>query len=294
MQQGRWQRTVARQGSSSPKEYTTAFVGTAVSITSGIIAHAIGVDPSISFVASLVGVVISLQLNILVRTAAVRSHLEDTGEITGAILRNPDAINPIRSILSSLDAVRDEGRHGGNIIAATVLPDRATRAIATCQEELADLARGSFESSGYDFLPLNEALGRCCEKLRGVAVQGADRLTYQEVGGATRYEELQKRLLEAGIAIERIFVYDQRSEHIVRVMKHQRELAIKVYEVAKRVVPSHLIVDCAIVDRAFCGRLQVASGGAITSTYYTTNQSEIDKRIREFEELKSLAREYMV
>jgi len=57
-------------------------------------------------------------------------------------------------------------------------------------------------------------------------------------------------------------------------------------------VPPYLAVDCAIVDQFFCGKLQVVAGGGIVNTHYTTNASEIDRRIGKFEELKSLARAF--
>jgi hypothetical protein len=126
-----------------------------------------------------------------------------------------------------------------------------------------------------------------------VSVQGVDRLVSGDISAAVDYLDLQRRLISRGVTIERIFVYDRRDSSLLKMMDEHRKAGIRVFEVSSRGVPDDLKIDCAIVDMRFFGRVDVGSTGKIVGTYYAIAQSEVDRRIRGFAELKSLASEYV-
>lgn len=285
-------RTRPRRSTGTPRDYLTALIGTALSLTAGIVSYAAGIDPNASFVGTLVGTSIALELELLVRSSALRTDIASTSRVAGKILENPHFTESIMSVMESLSQVQNTEKRGLSPLAVTLLTERADQAIASCQEELVNLARGFFYSSGYDFTPLNKALLHCECILRSVAVQGADRLTYQEVGASASYTGTQVDLIKKGVRIERVFVYDEKTAAVTEMMDQQRALGVNVYEIAKRAVPAHLAVDCAIVDQQFCGRLQVGAGGSVARAHYSVNTSEIEAQIRLFEEIKHLAWEH--
>jgi len=274
-----------------PPEYTATAIGLALSLAAAIASHLLGISGEISFVVGLIGAVLSLQAEVLVRNTRLRHALAEMGEISSVAMNRPDYSRRVLGILRSIEAVTSESG-ATNTIANPIFLARASRIVTQCQNDLSVLAGGTFTSAQYDFGSLDDAISRAKRSLHGVALQGVDRVTFRELGGYEQYLNAQKEALARGVTIERIFIHSQRNDNLIETMDEQVRMGVRVYEVEADLVPPILRVDCAIVDNLFYGRIESSPAGGIIATRYSRNEAELNSRMSEFEELRTIARKY--
>jgi hypothetical protein len=284
----------------SLRDHAYLVAGVLLAVALSLLTSLLGVPADLSLVVGLIGVSISLQLDTISRFTALRAELQSSqsdlrtlGAISDGLARNPRHMASVQSAVRSLDAIDNAPATVDTPVARAILPRRAAEILRRADDDLAALARGSFSTSGYDFVPLNLALSLCVEQLRAVAIQGVDRLISGDVAAARKYFELQQQLTTQAdpVPIERIIVYTIMDDRLLQIIARQRKLGVKLYTIDAAVTPEHLKIDCAIVDSAFVGQIEVGSGGGIIGTRYSTNPSDVALRVRGFEELKSLAAE---
>ncbi|MEV0360270.1 hypothetical protein AB0H71_29865 [Nocardia sp. NPDC050697] len=274
-----------------PSEYVAAAIGSTLSIAAAIASYKLGVSADTSFVVGLIGVVISLQAEVLVWNTRLRHSLSEMGEISSVVMDRPEYSKRILSILRSIEVLTSESE-SINAIANPIFMARASRLVTQCQNDLSVMAGGTFVAAQYDFGSLDDAISRARYSLIGVALQGVDRVTFRELGGYEQYLHAQREALARGVTIERIFIHSQRNENLIETMDEQVRMGIRVFEIDVDLVPPYLRVDCAIVDNSFYGRIESSPAGGIIATRYSRNEAELNARVSEFEELKTIARRY--
>ncbi|MFC8529808.1 hypothetical protein [Nocardia sp. NPDC057227] len=275
-------------------EYLATIIGSFISVIAGIVSYLAGVPADTSFIASLVGVGLSLQAEILVRNAKFRQAFADIGEITSTALRYPEHAMNVVKILRSIDHLADVSARDRvpNTIADPVFRARAERILGKCRDDLESLARGTFRATQYELTILIDAISRSARYVKAVSIQDVDQLSYQLLGNHQDYLAAQKDAADRGVRVERIFVHARRDAQLLQIMRDQESAGFAVYEVDINTVPSNLRVDCAIVDSLFYVRIENGPTGVVVGNRYSKNDTELATRVSEFEELKSIARRF--
>lgn len=237
--------------------------------------------PAIATFAGLLGVIITFQVQEMTRERRRAEHETRLGAILAKIERSDWLPDVVESMMGSVTKIEQ------------TYPD--TPAVAACREameecraRLADLEGGRFQFPYTD----NELPLRLCETMQreflATSVAAFD-VRWWRLPEGRRYWQLQRDALDRGVAIRRVFVYDEWSDELAAVAREQLGAGVQVRRVRQGALPVGARGVIGLWD-ATCG-LEVsydASGQAVLFSY-SVAEPDLDRLRRQFELVERMA-----
>jgi hypothetical protein len=251
-----------------------AVVGVTLSIVVSVVLDltdaATGVE---SFLACLMGITLSLVLDSTVR--AERRH---------RIRQMIDAAPWLGEVLVPLaTATTDvERRYAGTPIAT-----EARNQYARLGEQLHDLAEGRIVRPRSDYEHLLQSTLHCRRTMQAVTNVLAERpdrgLGWWTGDIGRRYWQANRRALENGVRIERVFVYTTMTAELDRLIGEQMDAGVHVTVVQAAALDPALWHNLAIWDGTSAWEARLNAGGEIVGNIFTMNKSELARLTATFE-----------
>lgn len=265
-------------------EWLPLVAGTTLSIGLGALFYfRTDLKTAVAAFAGLLGVAIALQLELLLQSR----HMVATQRRRELIAARIEEIDWLPQIvddnLKALQAIRD----GRPVPLVTTL---AKMELESCAERLRDLQRGFLtdrQSQEVDIMDML-TLGA---KVQLRATSGPAELTWWLGPEASFYLRRQTEAVRRGVAVERIFIYEDWSDVLDEICRRQRNLGIKVLRVEAKRLKGIRNPDLIIWDDSCAFSVEYNAVGAWVNSRFTFVSTEIRKLDSTFEIVKSAAEE---
>jgi hypothetical protein len=252
-------------------------IGLALSVVAGLLFYFYTKPAYLSLLVGLLATIIALLVDIVYRIereSALRSQLDSI----------PWLRSYVEEIARSLDAISTQRR---------LIPfiDYARRDIGHCAHTVAGMAGGQMRASvGDDVLVRQTDLAQ--RIIRACSVQRLDMPRWLS-GVGTRYWESNLRALDRKVRIERVFIYEDWTADLERIVNQQANAGVHVWTVESRFADPRLRINMAAWDDSFTYHFDLNSEGDPVENIYSVNEVDIARRIDQIELLKSVGNPYI-
>lgn len=251
-------------------------IGLGISLALGLVFFFYAQPGYLALLIGLLGTIISLLVDIIYR-------LERDSTLSSQLANIPWLRDAIDEIARSLNTISGETR---------LLPfmEYARRDIKRCAHTTAGMASGQMRARvGDEVLVRQTDLAR--KIIRACSVQTMDMPRWISDLGS-KYWEANLRALQRKVRIERVFIYEDWTADLKRIVDQQADAGVHVWVVESKLVDPSLRVDMAVWDDAFTYHFELNSEGDPIENIYSVNEVDIARRVDQMELLKSVARPY--
>jgi len=235
-------------------------------------------------VAGLLGGVITLQVQGLVRERRRVEHETKVGAMVGAIEKIPwlpDLMAPM------LRAAKHVEREYGK----TPAQDACRAAFEECLRTLSDLERGHFRAPYGDNGIFHGIITNTKRLMCATSIPSADlRWWVSPVG--RQYWEVQLEALRRGVEIRRVFIYQEWTDELDTLAREQVTAGVKVRRVQTDQLSAGMRVISAVWDDTCGHELSYNAGGTAVYDSFTVSPSDIHRLRQQFEMIERSAVEF--
>jgi hypothetical protein len=246
-------------------------------------------EPIYGVIVALITVVISMQIDQIVRTQEAVERALGNGVFWQKLEQAPWARTIIEQIVDSTATI-------------DVMPNNemfvryAKQELQKCHDNIRELSLGRIRARPAQFrqvvIPMADKVS---ETIRAVAVVNPRHaFEWWDTPPGREYWECNIKALQKRVRIERVFVYQATQdgllpEELQRLAQSQAKEGVKIYTVETAKLPADLRVDMAVFDDDFLFELRLSADGEPLRYFCSTTAYEINRRIRHFNEIKSYA-----
>jgi len=262
-----------------------------VTLVGAILSVAIGlafyfktdVPTALAAVAGMLGLVITLQLQLL-----VAMHQRDAAD--GRVARLLAATERLPWLADAIDDAVDRS--------TTIARSQMSEAVSlcqltleTCNKNLADLQRGHYDEPYGEMRLFYKLTGTTQRAIRATSAQEVD-LSWWETPRADRYWELQRAALARGVAIKRVFIYSHWTAGLEKLASTQAAAGVHVWTVRNEVLPPDLRIDMVVWDETCAYETAPNAVGEPVFNRFRLNAADVGQAIRRFESILANASVY--
>jgi hypothetical protein len=261
-------------------------VGTGMSVLLGVVfyvredtAQALGV------VAGLLGGVITLQVQTLLRERRRVEHETRVGAMVSAIEKIPwlpDLMAPM------LRAAKHVEREYGK----TPAQDACRAAFEDCLRTLTDLERGHFRAPYGDNGIFHGIIANTKRLMCATSLPSAD-LSWWVSPIGRQYWEVQVEALRRGVEIRRVFIYQEWTDELDALAREQVAAGVKVRRVQADGISPGMRVITAVWDDTCGHELSYNAGGEAVHDSFTVSAPDIHRLTQQFEMIERSAVEFV-
>jgi hypothetical protein len=259
-------------------------IGVMTAIIISLILYILGIETINSVFIALLGIIITLQIDII-------NRMEKTLHVNKQYFELGNKIESISWLYSSIFNIV----HSTNIIVSksknSLFKDSAKYEVERCQNMLDNLKRGYLKTDYYDINPLLMALEKTKNNLRSVSVLSIDTQFWESSMGKKFWEE-NIRAINRNVSIERIFVYETWDDKLQKLIEKQVAAGVKVFVISQDKLPHYLCVDMIIYDNEFMYKAILNSNGIPIENLLSTNVSDINHEIKIFKKNQHFANKF--
>jgi hypothetical protein len=266
---------------------TAVFAGILIAVASAILGLWLGgdkVSPGESVLIGVVGLVLSLQLDILLR-------MDRRDQLTGLIDGPPWVAAQMTRISSSLEAVT--ATYGD-----TIVVDEAEQRLAAFAVEFDELAQGRVRTGAEDVRYLMAATMRCKRELVGITnlQPNGDGTSWWDSAIGQNYWRENVAAIRRGVRVGRIFITDDDhvSDALETIVSAQCDAGADVYVIPRHLVPMKYQRNIAIWDSDVAWEADMNAAGLAIEYVYAHSRHDIERLRRIYDVLHhtALAREH--
>jgi hypothetical protein len=256
--------TLTRSRHRLPRIELVSVVLVAISFVTGVL---------VGFLASPVeGIVIGLLSEVFLETLH-NSYRERDYQLRLSALRpvprGPDFV----SKLADVGAVIDESDR------SDLLRDELQVRMAEFEAHVDHLIRGRIVRDGGDVTDMLVHTNECEREIRAtttlIAATVEDPASWWQARGGREYWEANTAALTRGVQITRVFVIDQLTDAVSRLMEVQRAAGVSVYYVEQDLVPTNLRTNVVIWDGEVAWRAQMSTTGHVSENRFYTRKEDV-------------------
>lgn len=259
-------------------------VGTIISIGLAIVFYVRqDTAQALGTVAGLIGGVITLQVQTLLREKRRIEHETRVGNMISAIEKIPWLPDLMEPMLRAAKHVEREFKD-------TPAEDACRAAFEECLGTLADLERGHFRAPYGDnglFLSLIE---NTQESMCVTSVPTVDLTWWLEPVGR-QYWQAQVDALQRGVEIRRVFIYHDWSDELDVLAREQVKAGVHVRRVHADRLPVAMRVITGVWDGSCGHELSYTAGGEAVHDSFTVSPPDLERLSRQFEMIERSAEE---
>jgi hypothetical protein len=266
---------------------TAVFAGILIAVASAILGLWLGgdkVSPGESVLIGLVGLVLSLELDILLR-------MDRRDQLTGLIDGPPWVAAHMTRISSSLDAVTAT-------FGDTIVQGEAEQRLAAFAVELDELAQGRVRTGAEDVRYLMTATLRCKRELVAITnlQPNGDGTSWWDSAIGQNYWRENVNAIRRGVRVGRIFITDDDDvgEALEAIVSTQCDAGADVFVIPRRLVPMKYQRNIAIWDDDVAWEADMNAAGLPIEYVYAHSRHDIERLRRIYDVLHhtALAREH--
>ncbi|WP_049572154.1 hypothetical protein [Nonomuraea sp. SBT364] len=234
-------------------------------------------------VAGLIGGVITLQIQTLLREKRRIDHETRVGHMVSTIEKIPWLPDLMEPMLRAAKHVEREYK-------GTPAEDACRNAFEECLRTLADLERGHFRAPYGDAGVFLKLIEQSRESMCVTSVPSVD-LTWwlQPVG--RQYWQAQVDALKRGVVIRRVFIYHEWTDGLDALAREQLEAGVKVRRVHVDRLPPAMRVITGVWDEACGHELSYTAAGEAVHDTFTVSPPDLERLMRQFEMIERSATE---
>jgi hypothetical protein len=234
----------------------------------------------------LIGLTISLQLEILFRVAERAQSRERYGRLLEGIEDYPDLLE---LSFEALDA-------GVKTLEKATIPQlklEVFNVIHHATSQLQELAQGRLRRTGSDNTLVLDRFMHTRLVVRGTTDEGDT--AWWETDDGQRFLELNVSLIERGVRIERIWILSAAPSQELRDMfeeHYKRKIDVFVVRADRRDLDRRLLINFTLMDDEFLQMDVPNKEGQAVEYLYSENRVDVDRALNTFAQLKSKATKY--
>ncbi|PRX64713.1 hypothetical protein B0I32_10874 [Nonomuraea fuscirosea] len=257
-------------------------IGTALSVLLGVIFY-VREDTAqgLALVAGLIGGVITLQVQTLLREKRRVDHETKVGQMVATIEKIPWLPDLMLPMLRAAKHVERE-------YAATPAVDACRAAFEDCLRTLADLERGHFRSTYGDNAVFQRLIGQTKHTMCATSVPSVDLDWWNEPVGR-QYWQAQLDALARGVTIRRVFIYKEWTAELDSLAREQLAAGVKVLKVRAERLPPALRVISGLWDGTCGHELSYTAAGEAVYDTFTVSPPDLERLMTQFEMIERSA-----
>jgi hypothetical protein len=260
-------------------------VGTALSVGLGVLFYLrTDVPAALGVLAGLQGTLLVMQIQLLLRQERQQEVQARQERLMRHIEQVPWLVEPIEQLAQV--ALTIEQRYGSTMV-RVVAQDVLDGLLNT----LRDLERGHYlPGLGATDMPITLTHGTTETLLATSVEKDGYEWWFQRQGREYWQANIEAR--DRGVAITRVFVYDQWSKGLDGLLREQQAAGVEVYTISKTQLDAELIKNLIIWDRDSAWEAMVNAEGRTVKHFFTVEKFDIEEMVRQFERITSRATLY--
>jgi len=260
----------------------TIMIGVIVSIASSIILFLVGIDETTSVTIGLLGIVISLLIDLHGANKRLEEKIFEALEFTANLQKDNFAKERIATIIRSWGKISDGNLHPLLINVAKLLTQEAT-------DQLTSIANGEIHVASGDYGWMNVIMDEAQTEIRASSTIS---LNFWNSNAGKRWKDINYSAVERGIKIARVFVYDAVDDPLSNLMNEMKQKGIKVYYINKKLLPLDHRIPMLIADENLLWISEQSEEGVISRQYFSVREEHILKHKNIFEKILMESEEY--
>ncbi|MEV4565365.1 hypothetical protein AB0K12_16500 [Nonomuraea sp. NPDC049419] len=257
-------------------------IGTALSVLLGVIFY-VREDTAqgLGMVAGLIGGVITLQVQTLLREKRRIDHETRVGQMVATIEKIPWLPDLMVPMLRAAKHVERE-------YAGTPAADACRVAFEDCLRTLADLERGHFRTPYGDNAVFQRLIDQTKATMCATSVPSVDLTWWREPVGR-QYWQAQLDALARGVTIRRVFIYHEWSEDLEALAREQVAAGVRVRRVHVDRLPPAMRVISGVWDGTCGHELSYTAAGEAVHDTFTVSPPDLERLMTQFEMIERSA-----
>lgn len=235
-------------------------------------------DPAVGFVLALV---LALQFDLVLELRERRELEDGTSRLFRLAERHPETLDLLIRMLEGYGAVVDEAR-------VPEFPDEASDRLALAVGDMEQLGEGRLVKPRGDNQLMMDQYERATSVIR--ATTDANDLEWWLSATGASYLEKNRRTVERGVRIRRIFLVDEDDDGpLWDVIRANRDAGVEATVARSASIPGRLNVNMTLFDDELCHVDRTNSAGVTVEYLYTTNPSDLRRYASIFSQLEARA-----
>ena len=259
--------------------------GVLSSIIISLVLYITGVETISSIMVALLGVVITLQIDLISRIEQALHKNKQYFELGNKLESMPWLHSSILSIINSTNIIMSKSKN-------SLFKESAKHEVEKCRNLLDEIKQGYLKTDFIDIDPLITALKETKNSLRAISVSNVDDKFWNSSIGKKFWNENIKAVQDRNVFIERIFIYDEWNKKLEELIQKQIDVGIKVSIISKSELPNNFCTDMIIYDEKFLYKAILNSNGIPIENLLSINKSDINHEIKNFNKTKNFAHDF--
>ncbi|RVX45578.1 hypothetical protein OHA25_10975 [Nonomuraea sp. NBC_00507] len=251
-------------------------IGTTLSVLLGVIFY-VREDTAqgLALLAGLIGGVITLQVQTLLREKRRVDHETTVGQLVSTIEKIPWLTELMVPILRAAKHVERE-------YPGTPAVDACRAAFDECLRTLTDLERGHFRTPYGDNAVFQRLIDQTKRTMCATSVPSVDLAWWREPVGR-QYWEAQLNALKRGVKIRRVFIYREWTDELDELAREQIAAGVQVRRVHVDRLPPAMRVISALWDGSCGHELSYTAAGEAVYDTFTVSPPDLERLMTQFE-----------
>lgn len=259
----------------------TILIGVIVSIASSIILLLLGIDEITSLTVGLLGIVISLLVELHGANKRLEVKIFEALELTADLQKNNFAKKRIAKIIRSWGKIIEGDLH-------PLLNNVAKLYTQQAVDQLTSIAGGEIHVTSGDYGWMRVIMDEAQSDIRALSTISLD---FWNSNAGRRWKQLNYEAVKRGIKITRVFLYDTVDEPLTILMTEMQQKGIQVYLIKTDLLPKGHHIPMLIADNNLLW-ISDNSSGVIEQQYFTVREEHILKHKNIFERVLMESEEY--
>ena len=168
------------------------------------------------------------------------------------------------------------------------LTEVAQKELEGARDKLEGLRHGQFRADAADPTILFEETDRAQERMRATFLQRYDLHWWSEPVGR-QYWSANVRALERGVEISRVFIYDEWSPELEKIVQEQSAAGVEVMVVPREGIPRDCRVAMVVWDDRLTYQGELNSDGETINVLYSVSKADVEAKLGQFQRIVRLA-----
>ncbi len=258
-------------------------LGVAITVAVAVLVYVVTDEHFLlEIVAVLIGIVIALQIEMLARIERRASREDRYSRVMAAAESVPWLAPALEEIAEATSRVASHQE-------LRPLLDVAEKEVERSKENLATLRHGKYRADAADTTILFEETDRAERRMLATFLQRFDLEWWSSELGRD-YWAVNRRAFERGVEIQRIFIYDDWTPELERIVQAQSQAGIDVMVVEREALPRDCRLAMVIWDDRLVYQGELNSDGETINVLYSVSKADVDTRLDQFARIKRHAK----
>jgi hypothetical protein len=239
------------------------------------------VEAQTSFAIGLIGIVISLQIEIIVLMQRRYSVEDLRSELLSAVESNAELLPMVSAIVKAATAVMTSNKH-------PAYPTAAKEALHSTLNRLRQLEGGHLRREVGDTTIMTQEMRTAKRSVMATTFLRIDADWWLSEGGR-QYLQENRQAAERSLEIERICFYDEWKDSYDEVVAVLQDAGVRVMRLQSNRVPSRLRRNIVIFDESMYIEDVVNAEGEVVEFVHVIDSTAVEEAARDFASLRNLS-----